>query len=217
MIGALEQIEAIGVVPVVVLDDARSAPALGEALIAGGLPCAEITFRTDAAQAAIEQLGQDPRLLVGAGTVLTPSQAEHAVAAGARFIVSPGFDADVVRRCRELEVPVLPGIATATDAMAALREGIDVVKLFPAGALGGLPMLKALAAPFPTLRFVPTGGVTQAQLADYARHPAVVAVGGSWIAPRELLAEGRVEEITRRASEAVATVAEARDRERAPA
>lgn len=214
---ALERIAAIGVVPVVVLDDAESASALGDALLAGGLPCAEITFRTAAAAAAIEVLARDERITVGAGTVLRPAQVDQAVAAGAKFIVSPGLDTGVVRRCAVLEVPVIPGIATPTEAMAALREGLDTVKLFPAGALGGLPTLTALAAPFPGLRFVPTGGIGQAELAAYLRHKAVLAVGGSWIAPRALLSEGRFEEIAALAAEAVATVAAARQVAGAPA
>ena len=214
---ALELIASIGVVPVVVLDDAESAPALADALVAGGLPCAEITFRTSAAAAALEQLAGDRRLTVGAGTVLSPVQVDEAVAAGARFIVSPGLDPDVVRRCRDHEVPVIPGVATASDVMGALREGVDVVKLFPAAALGGLQMLGALAAPFPSLRFIPTGGITPAELPGYARHRSVLAVGGSWIAPRGLIGAGRFEEIANLAAESVAAVAAARKVESASA
>ncbi len=207
---AAELIAEHGVVPVVVLDDAESAPALGDALLAGGLPCVEITFRTDAAADAVARLAGDPRLTVGAGTILAPAQVDRAVAAGARFIVSPGFDAGVVHRCRELEVALIPGIATATEAMAALHEGVETVKLFPAQALGGLAMVRALAAPFPRLRFVPTGGIGPAELPDYIRHPAVVAVGGSWIAPRALVNEQRFDEISQLAADAVRIVAGAR-------
>ena len=139
---------------------------------------------------AIALLAGDPRLTVGAGTVLNPADVDRALGAGAQFIVSPGFDAAVVRRCRELGVAVLPGVATPSEVMAALREGLDTVKLFPAQPLGGIRWLNALAAPFPGLRFVPTGGIGPAELAEYARHPAVTAVGGSWIAPRSLLRSG---------------------------
>lgn len=209
-VSALELIQALGVVPVVVLDDAGVAPALGDALVAGGLPCAEITFRTGAAAEAVELLAGDQRLTIGAGTILEPDQVDRAVSAGARFIVSPGLDTGVVRRCRELGVPVIPGIATATEAMAARREGLDTVKLFPAEVLGGLRLLNALAAPFPDLRFVPTGGISPSELAGYARHPAVLAIGGSWIAPRALLNARDIGQIARLAAEAVASVAAAR-------
>jgi 2-dehydro-3-deoxyphosphogluconate aldolase/(4S)-4-hydroxy-2-oxoglutarate aldolase len=209
----LDLIAARGVVPVVVIDDWEAAPALGEALMAAGLPLAEITLRTGAAVRAAELLARDPRFTVGAGTVLTPADVDRAVAAGARFIVSPGFDAEVVRRCRELGAAVIPGIATPSEAMAALREGLGIVKLFPAGPLGGTRWLDALAAPFPGLRFVPTGGIGPSELAQYARHSAVAAVGGSWIAPRALLRAGGFDEISRLAAEAVAIVAAARHRE----
>jgi 2-dehydro-3-deoxyphosphogluconate aldolase/(4S)-4-hydroxy-2-oxoglutarate aldolase len=207
---APDKIAACGIVPVVVIDDYGTAPALGDALLAGGLPVAEITFRTSGAVKAIELLAQDPRFTVGAGTVLSPADVERALGAGARFIVSPGFDAGVVRRCRELGAAVIPGVATPSEAMAALRHGLGAVKLFPAQPLGGLRWLNALAAPFPGLRFVPTGGIGPGELAQYTRHPAVAAVGGSWIASRSLLRSGEFSEITRFAAEAVAIVAAAR-------
>ena len=207
---ALDLIAACGVVPVVVIDDWEAAPALGDALMAAGLPVAEITLRTGAAVRAAGLLARDPRFTVGAGTVLTPADVDLAVAAGAQFIVSPGFDAEVVRRCRELGATVIPGVATPSEAMAALREGLGVVKLFPAEPLGGSRWLNALAAPFPGLRFVPTGGIGPAELAEYARHDAVTAVGGSWIAPRELLRAGDFDEISRLAAGAMAIVAAAR-------
>jgi 2-dehydro-3-deoxyphosphogluconate aldolase/(4S)-4-hydroxy-2-oxoglutarate aldolase len=202
------------VIPVVVLDDVDAAPSLGEALVAGGLPCAEITFRTSAALGAIEMLAADPRLTVGAGTIVDPRDAERAVAAGARFIVSPGLDVDVVRRCCELDVAVVPGIATATEAMAAMREGVSTVKLFPAEALGGVGTVRALAAPLRALRFIPTGGIGPAELPAYMREPAVLAVGGSWIAPRALLNAGEFDEIVHLAAQAVTMVAEARHTDR---
>jgi 2-dehydro-3-deoxyphosphogluconate aldolase / (4S)-4-hydroxy-2-oxoglutarate aldolase len=210
---ALGQIATSGVIPVVVIDDWHAAPALGDALTAAGLPIAEITFRTGAAARAIELLARDRSVTIGAGTVLSPAGADRALEAGAQFIVSPGFDAEVVRRCRELGVAVIPGVATPSEAMAAMREGLDTVKLFPAQPLGGLRWLNVLAAPFPGLRFIPTGGIGPAELAGYARHPAVAAVGGSWIAPRSLLRSGGFGEITRLAAEAVAIVAAARQPE----
>lgn len=216
-VSALDRIAALGVVPVVVIDDVDAAPSLGEALCAGGLPCAEITFRTSAAVGALETLAADSRMTVGAGTVLDATAVDRAVSGGAQFIVSPGLDLDVIRRCRELDVPVIPGVATPTEAMAAYREGLRVVKLFPAEALGGLRWLSALSAPFPDLQFVPTGGIGAAELAAYARHPAVLAVGGSWIAPRALLRSCEFDEIVSLAGEAVEHVAAAREASRAPA
>jgi 2-dehydro-3-deoxyphosphogluconate aldolase/(4S)-4-hydroxy-2-oxoglutarate aldolase len=192
------------VVPVVVIDDPALAAPLGEALLAGGLGCAEVTLRTPAALAALRELAAQPRLLVGAGTVVTAGQAEQAVAAGARFIVSPGFSRTVVRRCRELGVPVLPGVATATELMAALDEGVELVKFFPAQALGGVPMLRALAAPFGGVRFVPTGGITAELLPQYLAVPAVAAVGGSWMVAPQLLRAKRFDEVTALTAAAVA-------------
>lgn len=214
---ALDRIAGHGVVPVVVIDDPALAPALGDALTAGGLPVAEITLRTSEAVRAIRLLAGDPAFTVGAGTVLNPADVDRAVEAGAQFIVSPGLDADVVRRCRERAVTVVPGVATPSETMAAVRAGLGTVKLFPVQPLGGMRWLTALTAPFPGLRFVPTGGIGPAELAEYARHPAVAAVGGSWIAPRTLLGAGRFSEITRLAAAAVSVVAEARQTGGAPA
>jgi 2-dehydro-3-deoxyphosphogluconate aldolase/(4S)-4-hydroxy-2-oxoglutarate aldolase len=195
-------------VPVIVVEDPASAGPLAEALVTGGLRCAEVTFRTAAAEAALAAMAADPRLLVGAGTVVRPEQVDRAVAAGARFVVSPGFSTTVVRRCRELGVPVMPGVATATEIQAAGEEGLTVLKFFPAEALGGLAMLKALAAPFPGVRFVPTGGIGAAQLGDYLRHPSVLAVGGSWMVAPKLIAAGAWDEITRLTAEAVSVASE---------
>jgi 2-dehydro-3-deoxyphosphogluconate aldolase/(4S)-4-hydroxy-2-oxoglutarate aldolase len=197
-------------VPVVVLDDPALAGPLAEALVAGGLPCAEVTFRTPAAEAALAALAADPRLLVGAGTVVRPEQVDRAVLAGARFVVSPGFSAAVVRRCRQAGVPVIPGVATASEVQAAGEADLAVLKFFPAEPLGGLPMLRALAAPFPGVRFVPTGGIGVAQLGAYLGDPRVLAVGGSWMVAPELLATGAWEEVTRRTAEAVALAGGAR-------
>jgi 2-dehydro-3-deoxyphosphogluconate aldolase/(4S)-4-hydroxy-2-oxoglutarate aldolase len=206
----LERLGAAGVVPVVVLERADDAAALGSALARGGLACAEVTLRTPAAVSAIERLADDPALLVGAGTVLEPAQVDVAVRAGARFIVSPGLDVAVVRRCRTLGVPVLPGVATPTEAMAAMAEGLDAVKLFPAGSLGGAVLAAALAGPFPRLRLVPTGGIGLADVPAYLAAPNVLAVGGTWVAPADLVRAGRFDEIAQRAASAADAVAACR-------
>jgi 2-dehydro-3-deoxyphosphogluconate aldolase/(4S)-4-hydroxy-2-oxoglutarate aldolase len=184
------------VVPVVVLQDVRQAAPSADALVAGGLPVAEVTFRTAAAEAALRRMAADGRLLVGAGTVLGPAQVERAVEAGARFVVSRGFSLPVVRRAQQLGVPVYPGVATPSEIMAALDAGLDVLKLFPAKAFGGAATLKALAAPFPGVRFVPTGGVSAESMTDYLQHPAVVAVGGSWMVAPSLLQAGDYAAVT---------------------
>jgi 2-dehydro-3-deoxyphosphogluconate aldolase/(4S)-4-hydroxy-2-oxoglutarate aldolase len=191
-------------VPVVVLEDPRAARPLADALVAGGLRCAEVTFRTPAAEAALAAMAEDPRLLVGAGTVVRAEQVDRAVAAGARFVVSPGFSAAVVRRCRQAGVPVIPGVATATEIQAAGEEGLAVLKFFPAEPLGGLAMLTALATPFPEVRFVPTGGIRPAQLAGYLADPRVLAVGGTWMVAPKLVAAGDWDQISRLTAEAVA-------------
>ena len=199
----LAAIEASRLVPVIVIEDAGAAPRLAEALVAGGLRVAEVTFRTAGAQAALAAIAADQRLLVGAGTVVRPEQVDQAVAAGARYIVSPGFSPAVVRRCQELGVPALPGVATATEIQTAVAAGVEVLKFFPAEPLGGVGMLKALAAPFPGVRFVPTGGIRAAQLADYLALPSVLAVGGSWMVAARLIEAGDWDEITRLTAEAV--------------
>ena len=206
----LEELLAHRVVPVVVVADAALAPPLGDALVAGGLPVAEITFRTDAAEEALRALAARGDLLVGAGTVTRAELVDRAVDAGARFVVTPGLSAAVVERCRARGVPVVPGIATATELMAALDLGCDVVKLFPAEAVGGVAALQALAAPFPGVRFVPTGGVTAASLGAYLALPCVAAVGGSWMVAPSLLAGGELDEVSRRCAAAVAVAAAGR-------
>jgi 2-dehydro-3-deoxyphosphogluconate aldolase / (4S)-4-hydroxy-2-oxoglutarate aldolase len=203
----VEEIEAGRLVPVIVVEDEASAAPLADALIAGGLRCAEVTFRTSAAQAALGVMAADGRLLVGAGTVVTPDQVDAAVESGAAFIVSPGFNVAVVRRCVELGVPTFPGVATASDVMAAIAAELDIVKFFPAEPLGGVKMISALAAPFPSMRFIPTGGITAELLPRYLAHPAVAAVGGSWMVAPKLIAGGEWDEITRLTTEAVATAA----------
>lgn len=203
----LDQIARLALVPVLEIPDPAVAAPLADALAAGGLPCAEITFRTPAAAAAIEAMvKRRPELLVGAGTVLTVAQVDRAVGLGARFVVSPGFDRAVVERCLERSLAVLPGILTPSDLQMALGSGLDVAKLFPAEAAGGPAYIRALAAPFPGFRFVPSGGITPLNLAGYLELSQVIAVGGSWMAPRDLLVAGDFAGVERRVAEAVAQV-----------
>ena len=207
----LQRLGRIGVVPVIKIDDAAHAIPLAEALIAGDMPVAEITFRTGAASASIRDISRKfPNMLLGAGTVLTVSQAQQAVDAGARYIVSPGFSPSVVDWCLQHHVPVLPGVATPTEIIAALDTGLTVLKFFPAEEFGGVRMLKALASPFSTVQFVPTGGITPASLPDYLRLPNVLAVGGTWMVKSDLIAASRFPEITRLALEARALVTQPR-------
>jgi 2-dehydro-3-deoxyphosphogluconate aldolase/(4S)-4-hydroxy-2-oxoglutarate aldolase len=213
--GVLDAIAAARLLPVVVIADARAGLPLATALKRGGLRLAEITLRTGAAEAAIRAMAADPEMTVGAGTVLTAAQAARAIDAGARFIVTPGFSLEVVQQCQARSVPVFPGVATASELMAAHAAGIDTVKFFPAEQLGGLRMLHALAAPFGEMRFIPTGGITAATLADYLRLSAVVAVGGSWMVAASLIGAGNFDEITRLTADAVA-IAEASSAMRAP-
>lgn len=199
----VEQLAMLRVVPVVVLERAMDATPLADALVGGGIGCMEVTFRTAAAAEAIASVAGRDDVLVGAGTVTSAGQAVAAVEAGARFVVSPGFAEDVAALCRERAVPYLPGVATATEIMRARAAGFDVLKLFPAEAIGGLALVKALAAPFADVRFVPTGGVDAALAAGYLAHPAVLAVGGSWMVPREAVNAGdwaRVEGLARGAA-----------------
>ena len=194
-------------VPVIVIDDAGNAPDLGRALAAGGLPCAEVTFRTAGAREALARLaGECPDVLAGAGTVLTPAQAKDARDAGARFIVAPGFSPAVVDYCLEHEIPVFPGIATPTDIEAALSRGLKVLKFFPAEPLGGVAYLKAISAPYASVEFMPTGGVTVQNVASYLALPRVVACGGSWMAPSDWIAGGDFERITDEVRQAVVAV-----------
>jgi 2-dehydro-3-deoxyphosphogluconate aldolase/(4S)-4-hydroxy-2-oxoglutarate aldolase len=192
--------------PVVVIDDAATADPLAEALVVGGLPCAEITFRTAAAAEAIKAMAARGDIVVGAGTVLTPEQVDRAVEAGARFVVSPGFGPAVVRRCQEVGVPVYPGAATATEIQMALDAGLSTVKFFPAEQLGGAAMIKALAAPFRQVTFIPTGGVTTDNLGQYLALPSVLAVGGTWMVAADLLKNRDWAEVTRRTRAAVERV-----------
>lgn len=200
----LSALSAARLVPVVVLDDAADADPLAAALVAGGLPVAEVTFRTAAAEDAIRAMSARGDILVGAGTVLTPAQVDLAVAAGASYIVSPGLSRSVVERCLEHGVLALPGAVTATEVQAALELGLTTVKFFPAGTSGGAPAIAALAAPFAGVRFVPTGGIGPANLHEYLAIGAVAAVGGSWMVPRSTVRAGGFAEITRLTAQAVA-------------
>jgi 2-dehydro-3-deoxyphosphogluconate aldolase/(4S)-4-hydroxy-2-oxoglutarate aldolase len=204
---SLQRIGQIGIVPVVAIEDAAKAVALGVALLAGGLPVAEITFRTAAAAAAIRAISDAcPDVLVGAGTVLTVTQAEQAAAAGAKFIVTPGFDTAVVEWCLAHNMPITPGVMTPTDINQALAKGLSTLKFFPAEAAGGVKTLKAIAAPYGGVKFVPTGGISAANLADYLRLTAVHACGGSWMVEKSLIAAGDFGAITRLSQEAIAIV-----------
>jgi 2-dehydro-3-deoxyphosphogluconate aldolase/(4S)-4-hydroxy-2-oxoglutarate aldolase len=199
----LDQIGRLKLVPVVAIEDAADAGALGAALVAGGLPIAEITFRTAAAEASIRTLAKQAGMLVGAGTVLNPDTAKRAVDAGARFIVSPGFNGKTVRYCLDNKVPITPGIATPSDIEMALDFGLNVVKFFPAEAIGGLKTLQAFAAPFGMMRFMPTGGITPDNVEKYLAFPKVIACGGSWMATKELIAGKQFDKITELTRDAV--------------
>lgn len=200
----IEQLGTIGIIPVVALDDAASAVPLGQALLEGGLPCAEITFRTAAAAEAIRQIATaHPDILVGAGTVLTVDQAQQALDAGARFVVTPGFDAAVVDWCLAHDMPVTPGVMTPTDINFALSRGLKVLKFFPAEAAGGVKALKAIGGPYVGVRFVPTGGISAENLAAYLSLPMVHACGGSFMVEKKLINDGQFDEVARRSRIAV--------------
>lgn len=207
----MDQLEKVPVVPVVVIKDASKAVPLANALVSGGLPVIEVTMRTAAAADAISAIRADvPDALIGAGTVLSGEQAHAIVAAGARFIVSPGLHEDVVAAARELSVPVIPGVATATEAQQAWNMGLRTLKFFPAGQAGGIGMIKALAAVFRDVKFMPTGGVSAKNLRDYLEVPAVLACGGSWLTPADVIESGDYDRITSLACEAMAVAKEVR-------
>ena len=198
----IQRLGQLKIIPVIALEDAGDAAALGDALIEGGLPCAEVTFRTEAAAESIRIMARKSELLVGAGTVLNIDNVKRAVDAGAKFMVSPGFNPKVVSYCVEQKIPITPGTSNPTDIEMALDHGLNVVKFFPAEAMGGLKTLKAIAAPYGMMRFIPTGGITLGNLAEYLQFPKVVACGGSWMVTKELLAAKQfkqIAEITRQA------------------
>lgn len=203
----LEQFQKLGIIPVVVIDDAKDAVPLAKALCEGGLPVAEVTFRTDAAEEAIRLMSEAyPEMLVGAGTVLTTEQVDRAVAAGSKFIVSPGLNPKVVKYCQEKNVPITPGTARPTDIEMALELGLDVVKFFPAEQNGGLAMIKAMAAPYTKVKFMPTGGINAKNLKSYLDFDKIIACGGSWMVPKDLVAAGDFEAIKNLTREAVNTM-----------
>ncbi|HWE92471.1 MAG TPA: bifunctional 4-hydroxy-2-oxoglutarate aldolase/2-dehydro-3-deoxy-phosphogluconate aldolase [Tepidisphaeraceae bacterium] len=199
----LTRIGQCRIIPVIALDDADAAVPLADALVAGGLPIIEITFRTDAAERAIRAVAQRGDLLVGAGTVLNVDTAKKARDAGARFIVSPGFNPKVVSWCVAAGIPITPGVATPTDIEMALDHGLGVMKFFPAEPLGGIAMLKAVAAPYGMMRFIPTGGIGPENIGEYLAFPKVLACGGSWMATKELIAAGQFDKIRDLARQAV--------------
>lgn len=207
MSAVLEELRRLRIVPLIVMDDADKAEGLARALLFGGIPCAEIAFRTKGAAEALRHIAaEQPDVLVGAGTVLTAKQAVEARRAGARFVVSPGLSRPVVEYCREHGIPVFPGVCTPTEVGAALELGLKVLKFFPAEPIGGLTYLKALAAPFPEVEFVPTGGVGASNLAAYLAFKPVVACGGSWMAPQRWIEAGDFDRV-RRAVEQAARLA----------
>ena len=206
-----EKISTLGVVPVVVLEDAKDAAPLAKALVEGGLPCAEVTFRTDAAEESIKIMTSEyPDMFVGAGTVLTIEQVDRAVAAGAKFIVSPGFDPEIVDYCLSKEIPIFPGCITPSEVAQAVKRGLKVVKFFPAEQAGGLAMLKAMAAPYTMLKFMPTGGINTKNLKEYLGFSKILCCGGSWMVKGDMIKNKEFDKITEMTREATELAAAAR-------
>jgi 2-dehydro-3-deoxyphosphogluconate aldolase/(4S)-4-hydroxy-2-oxoglutarate aldolase len=206
-----EPLTGAGLVPVITIDRADDAASLAAALMQGGIPYAEITFRTPAAAQAIDRMRSEaPRMMVGAGTVLTLEQADQAVRSGAQYLVSPAFDAAVVDWCEAHGVPIIPGVATPSEVNLASQRGLRTLKLFPAEQLGGVALLQALRGPFPEIQFVPTGGINPGNLGNYARQPNVAACGGSWIATKEAISAGKFDDIVVAAQEACTILRRAR-------
>ena len=207
----LKQIEKIGIVPVVVLEDAKDAEPLGRALCEGGLPCAEVTFRTDAAEESIKIMAEKfPEMLVGAGTVLTIDQVDRAVNAGAKFIVSPGLNPKVTAYCVEKGIPVTPGTANPSNVEQAIELGLDVVKFFPAEQAGGLSYIKAISAPYTGIKFMPTGGINAENVKEYLACDKILACGGSWMVKGDFIKAGEFDKITELVEEAANIVKEIR-------
>ena len=203
----IEELGKIGIVPVIALDDAKDAEPLAKALIEGGLPCAEVTFRTAAAEESIRIMADKfPELIVGAGTVLTPEQADRAMNAGAKFIVSPGLNPKVVKHCVDKGYPIVPGTSNPSDVETAIELGLDVVKFFPAEAAGGLKMIKAMSAPSTPMKFMPTGGINADNLKSYLDFNKIVCCGGSWMVKKDMVAAGDFEGIKKLTREAVDTM-----------
>ncbi len=205
-----EQFYEYGVVPVVVLEDAKDALPLAKALTEGGLPCAEVTFRTEAAEESIRLMsGEYPDMLVGAGTVLTTEQVDRAAAAGAKFIVSPGFDPEIVDYCLEKDIPVFPGCITPSEVAQAVKRGMRVLKFFPAEQAGGVAMIKAMAAPYTMVKFMPTGGISAKNLEEYLSCDKIICCGGSWMVKGDLVKNGefdKIRELTKEAVELAASI-----------
>jgi len=209
MHAVLEELKKIGIIPVIKIDDAAKAVPLAKALVAGGIPCAEVTFRTAQGEDAMRRInaelcsGKVPGILLGAGTVLTTGQVDKAIAAGAKFIVSPGFNPKVVSYCIEKGIPVTPGCSNPSDIEQALEYGLDVVKFFPAEQTGGLEYIKAIAAPYTTVSFIPTGGINAQNVAKYIAYEKILACGGSWMVKDELINAGEFDKITALCREAM--------------
>lgn len=206
-----EKFYEFGVIPVVVLNDEKDALPLAKALCEGGLPCAEVTFRTEAAEESIRLMSSEySHMLIGAGTVLTKDQVDRAVAAGAKFIVSPGFDPEIVDYCLEKDIPIFPGYITPSEVALAVKRGLKVVKFFPAEQFGGVATIKAMAAPYKTLRFMPTGGVNAKNLRSYLEYDKIICCGGSWMVKGDLIKAGEFNKIREMTEEAVSLVKEIR-------
>ena len=205
-----EQFYEYGVVPVVVLEEAKDALPLAKALVEGGLSCAEVTFRTEAAEESIRLMSEKyPEMLVGAGTVLTTEQVDRAAAAGAKFIVSPGFDPEIVDYCLEKKIPVFPGCITPSEVAQAVKRGLQVVKFFPAEQAGGVAMIKAMAAPYTMVKFMPTGGISAKNLKDYLSFGKILCCGGSWMVKGDMIRNGefdKIRELTKEAVELAASI-----------
>jgi len=211
MNAVLKQMQEFGIIPVVVLNDTKDAEPLGKALVEGGIPCAEVTFRTEAAEECIRIMAEKfPEMLVGAGTVLTTEQVDRAVAAGAKFIVSPGLNPKVVKYCVEKNIPITPGIITPSEMEQAIELGLEVVKFFPAESFGGLKTIKSMAAPYNKMKFMPTGGINPENVKEYLKFDKIIACGGSWMVAGNLVKEGKVDEIAKLVAEAKEIVKEIR-------
>ena len=207
----VKKLGTYGIVPVVVLNDAKNARALAQALCEGGLPCAEVTFRTDAAEESIKIMADEfPGMLVGAGTVLSVEQAKRAIGAGAKFIVSPGLNPTVVSYCIDNNIPVCPGTCTPSEMEQAMSMGLDAVKFFPAEPMGGVKYIKAVAAAYTTLKFMPTGGVNAANVREYLSYDKILCCGGSWMVKGDLIDAGQFDRIREMTAEAAAIVKEIR-------
>lgn len=203
----LKKLSAIGIVPVIKIDDVEKAVPLAKALVAGGIPCAEVTFRTDEAEEAIKRMAAEvPEMLVGAGTILTPEQADKAIAAGSKFLVSPGLNPKVVKHCIDKGYLITPGTSNPSDVEVAIELGLDVVKFFPAEAAGGIKMIKSMAAPYTKMKFMPTGGINADNLNSYLSFNKIICCGGSWMVKDDLIQNGEFDKITQLCKDAVAAM-----------